>query len=1063
MSLMRRAAAPLAKVTLPAPAKTILHRPRLYQRLDETRTGLWIGSPAASGKTVLAAAALRRRERPVIWYQIDRGDADPGTFFHFLGLAAAALTTRRRAADLPGYGRQVGDELDDFARAWFRALFTRLPAETTLTFDDWHWIPATSPLQRVLANLLDELPAGHRLWLLSRHAAPAALDGARLRGRLLTIDFRELALTVAEVGELIGGQPAGSAGEAGRRAERWHRWCDGWIGALTFALAAGRDEPASLPTAVAADTSATLFGFLAAELYDHADAALREFMLVTAWMPFVSEALARQAMPAADIAASIASLARQTMLLAVDRGREPTWRYHRLLREFLQERSRALWSADELATRLAHLAGCLEAAGLPEAAAHLHMAAQNWQGLSTLLLRQAPELLRAGRYSTLAGWAEALPADERQPWIEYWYATALLARDARLGYRQFERAYAAFWAAGDAEGLYRSWCGVIEGITYACDDYGALEQWLARLRELRVRFPRYPSLTVRAQVSVYGFSATFFLRPQAPEFAPWLRTVRRLYKLPLRRADRVAIGGLLALYHAAITGMGGLAAHLHGLRPLLDDPAVPAFHRLVGGLSDVIWHWIGGSPDTALERLEYYTRLASETGAHAINRQFAFQHVYVHCLRGELDAADRYLQRIAADIASLGQIDVAQYYFLAGWRAALAGRLDEAVHLLEVAVDNAQTRRFAFFEAISRGLLAELLASSGRVDAARQHGERALELARAMGSVTALVACSMQRAAVAELGGDDPSALPRLLGEAFGYARRHGHWAYGGLYPATLARLCGRALELGVEVDFARQLIRRRALQAPPAAVCNPAWPWPLKLFTFGGLRIVRNDHELSFDGKAQRRPFELLKGLLALGGRQVADSQLIDWLWPGAEGDAGQRALITTLQRLRELLGVRQAISHSGGRLSLDTQLCWFDGWALDASLRDGPLEASQRLYRGPFLAGEPDSWLIPVRERYQRRLVEALIEAAAEARRQADWQAAERLLDGAIEVDELAEPAYQQLIELYLARQQTTQALRTYQRCRRALALGLGVMPSAHTVALCELSASTRASLPD
>ena len=59
---------------------------------------------------------------------------------------------------------------------------------------------------------------------------------------------------------------------------------------------------------------------------------------------------------------------------------------------------------------------------------------------------------------------------------------------------------------------------------------------------------------MRAQVSVFGFSATFFLRPQAPDFAPWLRNVQRLYRLVLKRADRVAIGGLLGLYHASITG-----------------------------------------------------------------------------------------------------------------------------------------------------------------------------------------------------------------------------------------------------------------------------------------------------------------------------------------------------------------------------------------------------------------------------------------------------------------------------------------------------------------------------
>jgi len=43
---------------------------------------------------------------------------------------------------------------------------------------------------------------------------------------------------------------------------------------------------------------------------------------------------------------------------------------------------------------------------------------------------------------------------------------------------------------------------------------------------------------------------------------------------------------------------------------------------------------------------------------------------------------------------------------------------------------------------------------------------------------------------------------------------------------------------------------------------------------------------------------------LIAMGGRQVPQTRLADLLWPDAEGDAAYRALITTLQRLRRLIG---------------------------------------------------------------------------------------------------------------------------------------------------------------
>ena len=128
MSALWRGAPSLpGKVTLPQPSAKVLHRPRLYQRLDEAGAGVWIAAPAAAGKSTLAAASLQRSARPALWYQIDHGDLDPGTFFHFLGLAAAALPLRRgRLPALPRYGREVGDGLADFARAWLRALAARL-------------------------------------------------------------------------------------------------------------------------------------------------------------------------------------------------------------------------------------------------------------------------------------------------------------------------------------------------------------------------------------------------------------------------------------------------------------------------------------------------------------------------------------------------------------------------------------------------------------------------------------------------------------------------------------------------------------------------------------------------------------------------------------------------------------------------------------------------------------------------------------------------------------------------------------------------------------------------
>lgn len=1055
------------KVTLPQPSAKVLHRPRLYQRLDEAVAGVWIAAPAAAGKSTLAAASLQRSARPALWYQIDHGDLDPGTFFHFLGLAAAALPLRRgRLPALPRYGREVGDGLADFARAWLRALAARLGTPVTIVLDDWHHLPEASPLQAVLPAWLDPLPDDVRLWLLSRHEPPPQLDGVRVRGRLATLGFADLMLTGDEAASLLALQAPDIAARRPGLAERWHRWCDGWVGALVFALATGREEPDSLPATLDAEGSRPLFGFLATELFEQAPAELREFMLITAWAPFVSESLSRE-LTGGDASQHIRHLLQRNLLTRTGTTRDAGWRYHRLLREFLLERARQTWSSEALRVQQLRAAAALEAAGLVEPAAERLIDAAAWPQLVPLLLRHAPLLLQQGRYATLAGWAQALPAQARTPWVEFWWAGALLARDARLGYQHYERAYAGFWDDGNAEGLYRSWCGAIEGISFACDDYGLLEQWLRKLRELRQRFPRFPSFTVRAQVTVYGFAATFFLDPRAPEFAPWLRSVQRLYRFAPRRADRAAIGALLALYHTAQTGMGALGAHLHSLRPLLADPAVPPFHRLVGGLSDVIHHWIAGSTDDALLRLADYDRLARETGAHAIDKQFAFQSVYVHCLRGELAAADHHLQRVAAVLDSLGRIDVAQYQFLLGWRAALGGRFDEAERLLAAAVDDTRRRRFAFLEAITRGLLAELLASAGRHGPAREHGERALQLAEQLGSVTAEVACAVQRAAVAELAGDDDATLSAQLARAFGSARRHGHWAWGGLHPPTLARLVLRALELGVESDYARALAQRHQLAPPPAAALCGAWPWPLKVFGLGELQLRHDELPVERSsgggGRTAQRPLDLVRALLAHTPQPLPVATALHWIWPDADGSDQRKAFDVALLRARRLLGDETLLRLDGGSLAFDGTRVWSDVGALqalatrvaEADDADGVPRAprwAQRLLelaRGPLLAGDEAPWVQAARDRLRLRL-------AATAERLAGWldatqpELARQVLQRAYEQDPGSEPLARRLATLLADADEAAEARRVMRLCLATRTLAGELPAAAQTQAL-------------
>ena len=94
-----------------------------------------VGPPGA-GKTTLIASWLDAGKLKGIWYQIDSGDTDTATFFHYLGLAAKPYQRRGQAA-LPALTPEYLPDMRAFARRFFRELFARLPAGATLVLD---WI-----------------------------------------------------------------------------------------------------------------------------------------------------------------------------------------------------------------------------------------------------------------------------------------------------------------------------------------------------------------------------------------------------------------------------------------------------------------------------------------------------------------------------------------------------------------------------------------------------------------------------------------------------------------------------------------------------------------------------------------------------------------------------------------------------------------------------------------------------------------------------------------------------------------------------------------------------------
>src|SRR2546425_8667964 len=264
-----------------------------------------------------------------------------------------------------------------------------------------------------------------------------------------------------------------------------------------------------------------------------------------------------------------------------------------------------------------------------------------------------------------------------------------------------------------------------------------------------------------------------------------------------------------------------------------------------------------------------------------------------------------------------------------------------------------------------------------------------------------------------------------------------------------------------------------------------------------GLLRLaVLGSPEVSHDGS--RLTFSLRKALalllyLAVEGGMHPRSKLAAFLWPDSEPHAARTALRNALALLRRLLADPDAdaaasphslspgqgahLRSQGELLGLNPQApleldldvvqqAWKEIQAL-STLPSEPQRAALvaqvqhalSLVRGPFLDGfwlkeetGFDQWHEQQQQQWQVRLQLLCERLSAWQEAGFELEQARATLTRWLELDPLAEEAYQRLMRVHLARGETSAALQVYATCRARLAEALQVKPSAETVALAE-----------
>jgi DNA-binding SARP family transcriptional activator len=738
-------------------------------------------------------------------------------------------------------------------------------------------------------------------------------------------------------------------------------------------------------------------------------------------------------------------------------GPESVYEYHPLFREFLMVRAAEALAPAALGAVRREAAALLERSGRLEAAAELLIQAGDWKAFAAFVAGHAERMVDQAKFHTLRTWLDALPAGEvgDSPWLLLWLGLCkAVARDATFR-ASLERSCELFDADGDLVGS----CAARGWLFQTARSAAELEELLAQVEVQLERQGPVKDPQVEARI-IRNFNADVRLPARHPL---WTFGVERADGLARRLPEpgqRLRMAGFAGLAYAYLGDITKLRSVIAAVEADLAAPGVSVRDRYVFLNVRATEAFFSGAFQAAEEAT---ATLEAEANASPLDQMgpmlMGLRHSLISDDAGAVRKWDERMNRTPTFVSRMG---ANQLQYSAAARLA-CGDLDGAWSKASELVSLMTPRSVGF--SMSLSTQAMVLLARGENEDARATLERAVAAARELNGPVVLFP-ALQLLAVAEyrLGRID-EALAHLR-EGMRLARETRCITGRPLLSIALfVELAELAFANGIEVEHTKEIVGKLKLR--PRSPAIDAWPWPLRLRTFGRFEVARHGTPLEVRGKAQRKPLELLKALVALGAEGVESSRLAALLWSDVDGDAAKASFDTTLYRLRKLLGVDTALVLAEGKLSLDRRQCWVDVWAFEriaqeadarAQTPDAPPEEVVRLglalldaYPGHFLAGDEDErWAMDLRDRLRAKVLRIVLGLGNRLQMAGRWNDGVALYDRALELDNLTEALYRGVMICHRELGQPAAALQAYRRCRELFSVVLGLGPSAETEAV-------------
>ncbi len=1088
------------KLLPPRPAPQLLPRPRLVERLVQNLAHpvTLVTANAGSGKTTLVADFIRTHAHPFVWYQLDHTDSDPLVFLGYV--------THGIKQVIPGFGEATFSYMQEAAKelaqqperavdVLLNEVLDCVEQQLILVLDDYHHLGAETPVHRVVDRLLAYLPDVIHVIIISRDIPPLALSRLRTHDSLSIIDRQELLFTDEETRELFRKvfDLELTTEQLAEYRERTH----GWITALQLVRQVAQRQAlasrGSLPEGEAAtspdlievlrQSERDIFDYFAEEVFADEPEDVQRFLLNISLLERIEPQACSYLYPEAHNNRMLQTLVRRNvfMTLASD-GRGEDYRLHPLFRGFLQRRLRVERGRAGLAAEHARIAVYFLAREQWEPAMHHLLAAEDFERAAQTIAERGGAWISAGALSSLAAFADALPAavlekhpralahraevsrlrdeydaaqslfrraasllheqDDQEGEAETLHSLATIARrrgDCETSFSYLDRAV----ALSDERSVVRTKCGNTRGLCLV-----ALGKWTEAEREFRAALQTAEERgdAYYARLIAHNLGTPAGIRGDFGEALKWLRRM---------------------------------------LRDEADTPPVP--QEAVAHLNIARCYWHTGEfqscerhLDLALERCQLFNMVG---------------------LRGEIFEAYGNLYRRREDVAHAVEFydRAARAYDEAGIeltrtelleeKAVLAlqtGDLKEARTLLDRLIEARTATRDEM--GVQRTTLARgrVLLAQGKQDEARSELQPVLKYFHAQSLYYNEAQAAFILAVCEQLAGDDETAMLEHLRRALDLAARYD-------YEYWLARMVAQHPQLFATPEAAELLPQELREQLPPPSSVVPASiaagtvvapvveelqfalvnaiqspVADLTINLLGPVAIYRDPaRPFAADAWVTKRAREILCFIASRRHRRASKDTIIDTFWGEADFASVEKNFHPTVSHIRKALNSNQPLKqkfllYRDGDYQLNPEFSYrFDFEEFDRHVAEGDAarrsrepdalvksyEAAVALYRGEFMAGSYDEWVEEQRSYYREQYLRLLETLVSTAQKLEEWPRSLQMAQHILREDPFREDVHCMIMRAHAAQANRVAVREQYETLRKLLRKELGVEPAAET----------------